>query len=506
MSHLLAWTAVTFTVVATIGVGAFGLRLSRTTSDFYVASRTVTPRWNAAAIGGEYLSAASFLGVAGLILVAGADMLWFPVGYTVGYLLLLVFISAPLRRSGAYTLPDFAEARLESAAVRRVASVLVVLIGWLYVMPQLQTAGLVVRTLTGAPTWVGAALVALVVLVTVLSGGMRSITFVQAFQYWLKVTALAIPVVFLLRAWQADGTPSPAAIAPDSWRLPMTGDEPHQLYTTYSLILALFLGTMGLPHVLVRFYTNPDGRAARRTTVGVLALVGGFYLLPTAYGVLGRLYAPDLAESGGADTVALVLPERMVGGVTGDLLSALVTAGAFAAFLSTSSGLTVSVAGVLSQDLLATRIRDGVTAFRLGTCVAVVVPFLLALMGQRLGVANVVGLTFAVAASSFCPLLLLGIWWRRLTTTGAIAGLVVGGGLCATAVLLTISNGPYDGWFGTLLGQPAAWSVPLAFTTMVVVSLLTPARQPVNVARTMVRLHTPEGLDVVRDSSHPWHR
>ena len=199
-------------------------------------------------------------------------------------------------------------------------------------------------------------------------------------------------------------------------------------------------------------------------------------------------------------------PERIIGGVTGELLSALVIAGAFAAFLSTSSGLTVSVAGVLSQDLLAARIRDGVTAFRLGTCVAVVVPFLLALIGQRLGVANVVGLTFAVAASSFCPLLLLGIWWRRLTTTGAIAGLVIGGGLCATAVLLTISNGPYDGWFGTLLGQPAAWSVPLAFTTMVVVSLLTPARRPANVARTMVRLHTPEGLDVVRDSSQPWHR
>ncbi len=505
MSHLLAWTAVMFTILATIGVGAFGLRLSRTTSDFYVASRTVTPQWNAAAIGGEYLSAASFLGVAGLILVGGADMLWFPVGYTVGYLLLLVFIAAPLRRSGAYTLPDFAEARLESTAVRRVASVMVVLIGWLYVMPQLQTAGLVVRTLTGAPTWVGAALVALVVLVTVLSGGMRSITFVQAFQYWLKVTALAVPVVFLLLAWDADGAPTPA-LAPESWRLPMTGDEPHELYTTYSLILALFLGTMGLPHVLVRFYTNPDGRAARRTTVGVLALVGGFYLLPTIYGVLGQVYAPDLVASGQADTVTLVLPQRLVGGVTGDLLSALVTAGAFAAFLSTSSGLTVSVAGVLSQDLLASRIRDGVTAFRLGTCAAVTVPFLLALIGQRLAVANVVGLTFAVAASSFCPLLLLGIWWRRLTTTGAIAGLVAGGGLCATAVLLTISGGPYGGWIGTLLGQPAAWSVPLAFVTMVGVSLLTPARQPAGVARTMVRLHTPEGLDIDRDSAHPWHR
>ena len=137
--------AVTVVTAATLVIGAFGLRLSRTTSDFYVASRTVSPLWNASAIGGEYLSAASFLGIAGLVLAYGADMLWFPVGYTAGYLVLLVLVAAPLRRSGAYTLPDFAEARLESLAVRRMASVLVVLIGWLYLMPQFQGAGLALR-------------------------------------------------------------------------------------------------------------------------------------------------------------------------------------------------------------------------------------------------------------------------------------------------------------------------------------------------------------------------
>jgi cation/acetate symporter len=135
MSSAYGVGAVVVVVLATVLIGAFGIRLSRTTSDFYVASRTVSPLWNASAIGGEYLSGASFLGVAGLILAYGADMLWLPVGWTGGYLVLLVLISAPLRRSGAYTLPDFAEARLESMAVRRVASVLVVLIGWLYLMP-----------------------------------------------------------------------------------------------------------------------------------------------------------------------------------------------------------------------------------------------------------------------------------------------------------------------------------------------------------------------------------
>ncbi|GAB2931769.1 cation acetate symporter [Nonomuraea fastidiosa] len=489
-------TAVLVVMVAAVLIGAFGIRFSRTTSDFYVASRTVSPLWNASAIGGEYLSAASFLGVAGLILSFGVDMLWLPVGWTGGYLVLLVLVSAPLRRSGAYTLPDFAEARLESMTVRRTASVLVVLIGWLYLMPQFQSAGLVLRTITGAPVWVGGLLVAVVVAVNVLSGGMRSITFVQAFQYWLKLTALAVPLVFLLIAWHGDGAPGLSPADQATWQVPLVGGKEYGLYSTYSLILATFLGTMGLPHVLVRFYTNPDGRAARRTTLVVLSLLGAFYLLPAVYGWLGRLYAPDLVRT---DTVVLTLPSRMIGGTLGDLLTALVTAGAFAAFLSTSSGLTVSVAGVIAQDLL----KGGVRSFREATLMAVAVPLALALWARALPVADVVGLAFAVAASSFCPLLVLGIWWRRLSTIGALAGLLVGGGLACGAVLITIVGGPQSGLAGALLAQPAAWTVPIAFTVMIAVSFLTPHRVPAGVARTMVRLHTPENLDLDRGDWRP---
>lgn len=495
MSTAYGVTAVVLVVLAAVLIGGFGIRLSRTTSDFYVASRTVSPLWNASAIGGEYLSAASFLGVAGLILVHGADMLWLPVGWTGGYLVLLVLVSAPLRRSGAYTLPDFAEARLESMLVRRTAGVLVVLIGWLYLMPQFQSAGQVLRAITGAPEGVGGLLVAAVVAVNVLSGGMRSITFVQAFQYWLKLTALAVPLVFLLLAWRADGAPGPSAGAA-TWALPLAGGREYGLYSTYSLILATFLGTMGLPHVLVRFYTNPDGRAARRTTLVVLALLGAFYLMPAVYGALGRIYLPGLR---GGDMVVLTLPGRLVGGVAGDLLTALVTAGAFAAFLSTSSGLTVSVAGVIGQDIL----RGGVRSFQAAAMVAVVVPLGLASLARSLPVADVVGLAFAVAASSFCPLLVLGIWWRRLTSAGAMAGLLAGGGLACGAVLLTLVGGPHTGLAGALLAQPAAWSVPVAFVVMIVVSLLTPGRIPRGVARIMVRLHTPETLDLDRGDWRP---
>ncbi len=491
--------AVALVSLATLGIGAFGLRFSRTTSDFYVASRSVSPVWNSSAIGGEYLSAASFLGVAGLVLAYGADMLWYPIGWTTGYLMLLVFVAAPLRRSGAYTIPDFAQVRLQSVRVRQVASVLVVAVGWLYLMPQFQGAGLTLRTVTGAPTWVGTVLVAVIVVINVVSGGMRSITFVQAFQYWLKLTALLVPVFFLVHAWTEDGRPSP--VAPDAWFTPFGGTDGPGLYLTYSVLVATFLGTMGLPHVVVRFYTNPDGRAARRTTLIVLALLGTFYLLPTVYGVLGRIYAGDLLASGSADTVVLELPSRVLGGGLGEVLAALLTAGAFAAFLSTSSGITMSIAGVIGQGLSRERAgRRGpstIAALRLAAAGGILVPLLLALSAERIAVANSVTFAFALAASTFCPLLVLGIWWRGLTARGAVAGMI-GGGLCAgIAPVMTIVWQP-AGWLGVLMSQPAAWSVPVGFGLMVGVSLLTRADVPGNVSRTMVRLHTPEHIAVDR--------
>jgi Na+(H+)/acetate symporter ActP len=552
-------------------IGALGMRRARTASDFYVASRTVTPGWNAAAIGGEYLSAASFLGIAGLVLAFGFDMLWYPVCYTAGYLILLALVAAPLRRSGAYTLPDFAQIRLGSIRVRRIASLLVVLVGWLYLVPQLQGAGLTLRTQTGAPSWAGGLVVCVVVLVAVAVGGMRSITFAQAAQFWLKFLALLVPALVLLTVWhhRGDEVGSGHPVAPtrsvvtvtgatrvqvpiaerlvvvgaldgarvdgpvelsagrhelgtgtritlergdavpvvDSlpaqtsgdWLRPLGSGLDHPLYASLSLILAICLGTMGLPHVLVRFYTNPDGRDTRRTTLIVIGFLSAFYLLPTLFGVLGRRYVADLLLTGNTDATVLLLPERMLPGPVGIALGALVTAGAFAAFLSTASGLTVSVAGVLSQDVLR-RSPDRqrpqrIRAFRLGAGAAIAVPYLLSLPSTHLGLAAVVGLAFAVAACTFCPLLVLGVWWRHLSDVGAIAGLAVGGVLATTSVLITmISPSPVPGWAGVLLAQPAAWIVPLTFAVMIGVSRLTPGRVPADVGRVMIQLHAPESL------------
>jgi Na+(H+)/acetate symporter ActP len=478
------------------------------------------------------------------VLRYGVDVLWYPVGFAAGYLALLLFVAAPLRRSGAFTLPDFCQVRLRSPVLRRLATVFVVFIGCLYLVPQLQGAGLTFTTVTGGRYEWGALLVGLIVTANLALGGMRAITFVQAFQYWLKLTALAVPVIFLVMQWQSDGRPAvtpPAGPAfsatttvtfteaatltlPDGsqsrvaegeertfaageavpevstvddhrgadWLLP-GGDT--TLFATYSLILATFLGTMGLPHVLVRFYTNPDGASARRTTLVVLALVGLFYLLPTLYGVLGRIYTPQLLMTGRTDAVVLLLPEAALGGGhLGQFLGALVTAGALAAFMSTSSGLLTSVAGVIFTDILHADRGGSVRDFRLATVLAAVAPMALSIYVANMDVSQVVGLAFAVAASSFCPLLVLGIWWRGLTDVGAVAGILAGGGAAMAAVLITVLGPPLSGWPAQLIEQPAAWTVPLAFLVMVIGSLLTKRRVPGDIGATMLRLHAPESL------------
>ena len=489
--------AITVVCLATLVLGAWGMRLARGTSDFYVAGRTVSPWRNASAIGGEYLSAASFLGVAGLVYTQGADMLWLPVGYTIGYLVLLVLVAAPLRRSGAYTLPDFAEIRLRSQPVRLLCAALVVGIGWLYLLPQMQGAGLALRHVSGLPTWVGSVVVAVVIAAGVVGGGMRSITLVQAVQYWLKLACIAVPAFVLLTAWLRDGSPSP--VADEQWWEPLTSArEDHQLYTTYSTLLALCLGTMGLPHIVVRFYTNPDGGAARRTTVAVLALLGLFYVFPPVYGLLGRTYLP-FGEGVRSDEVVLGLPHAVLPEVSGEILTAMLAGGAFAAFLSTASGLALSVAGAIDQDVLrriANRRTGGdsqpVQTFRIAALAGVAVPLVVSQLVDPVGLSQAVGHAFAIAASTFAPLVILGVWWRRLTPVGAAAGILAGGVGAIGAATLNILTDVGDGWLATLLGSPAAWSAPISVVVMVTVSLLTHRRIPTGTASVMARLHTPE--------------
>jgi cation/acetate symporter len=566
---MIAAVAVVAVAAGAIGLGIWGVRLVRTTSDLYVASRAVTPWWNAAAISGEYLSAASFLGIAGLGMKLGASVLWLPLGFAAGYLALLLFVAAPLRRFGSYTIPDFAEARLSSPGVRLVAAAVVLTIGGFYLVPQLKGAGLTIGSVAGTPYWVGVVAVAALVALTVALGGMRGVTYVQAYQYWVKTFGIALPACLLLvylgglperaalfghelprapadglvvqldsaqrvefpeaaryrldgRAFTAEagtertlegrlvlppGTAVPVAdggsVEPGSeWAEPVERSGPASPVFVYSLLLATFLGTMGLPHILVRFYTNPDGPAARRTTVRVLGLLGLFYLFPAVYAALGRALTPELYVKGETDSVVLELPQAAWPGLGGELLAALTAAGAFAAFTSTSSGLLVSMAGTLSHDVRLRRGRPGAPAehpvermrrFRWAAVGAMVVPALIALAARGLDISVLVGWAFALAASTFCPLFLLGIWWRGLTARGAIAGMAAGGLVASSGIVATLVAEPSPTMLGALLAQPAVASVPVAFLTMIGVSLTDPER-PSATEETMLALHGPEGL------------
>jgi cation/acetate symporter len=567
MTDVPALASIAAVTLGTVALGTRGVRTSHTPADFLVAARQVRPRLNAAAISGEYLSAASFLGLAGLALSDGVGALWYGVGYATGYLILLVTVAAPLRRFGAYTIPDFAEGRLQSRTVRTVATVLLAVICLFYLLPQLQAAGLTLQSLVGVPAWIGVVSLGVVVTANIAAGGMKGITLVQAVQYWLKLVAIALPAIILLaiahgaslssltsekfatfpketsvrfvssesirvvvpvdvvatgevggrqvggnvRLGPGDHTigagavlrfpagstvptvSSLSSLTNVQWSAPfirLDGKSIHPLAATYGVILATFLGTLGLPHILVRFYTNPDGQAARRTAAFVLLLLGCFYIFPAVFATLGRLDAPGLYVSGNTDSLVLVLPKLAASGLTGELLAALTAAGAFAAFLSTSSGLLITLGGAIAHDVFS----GSVPAFRAACLAAGCAVTIIALAVRSFPISVLVGWAFTIAASSFCPLLLLGIWWPRLTRKGALAGLALGGAASTGAIVATMAGAGQSGWPALLLQEPAIWTVPIAFATMITVSIFSPKSTPPEVDRMMLALHLPEQL------------
>jgi Na+(H+)/acetate symporter ActP len=968
--YILTFSAIT--VVATIWMGFWAARRSKTAHDFFVAGRSVSVGWNASAISGEYLSAASFMGIAGMVMSSGYDALWYPVCYACGYLFLLLFIAGPLRRFGAYTIPDFAEGRFDSPVFRKIAVIFVLFIGFFYTMPQMKGAGTTLAYIfPGLPYWAGVVLVGAVITLNVALGGMKGITLVQAFQYWAKMFAISVPIFVLMavygnygkqlglngsanaaqqlhlpsnvqwqettystrgklpfwneilmswweykqRRWpkpasysfpaslvtgcsihgllnqcmqvsgmhyvmplevaassvqfgnatplngaqwvaafeqalQQDkitmwkegqrsddylvliragarktyvvpeamalqmtnsvaaaagaqiltkagealsftkvypppGTltdlqnrarefkskitggwplatgfaydasqvtngmapisvfnllsdygvtthqpiwiagllgssnvsvpfdktfpdkervqlileilrsnkvvlassdvglravpaeyaqpsassarqPLPAKAPPDpTWLMPfgplttkaakaasaalasqtnrsglplrpelspdrkltisvgamnvsqalmiygeLTGrlllpeqprfsqrldrlfegrlsrwhlvapppnlsasvlyhadgatsagelrealqtmfqtnglavvadgkrylravklgdatpaalqkewlashERPLALIYTYSLIIALVCGTAGLPHILVRFYTNPDGAAAKRTTMWVMILIGIFYLFPPIFGVLGRNLLPELyggAGAKGTDKIVLELPrllnERHA--PLGSVLSGITCAGAFAAFMSTFSGLLVSMTGALAHDVYGRMLRPASTpeqrmrAFKISAVVVGAVAILLGMQVEQFQINFMVGQAFAIAAASYFPLLFMSAWWRGMTMKGAAIGMLAGGLLALTGITLTSFSDlkwlPLDSFWAAhplariLCEQPAIWAVPVAIGLMIVVSKLTRREVPADIRMKMLVLHAPEGL------------
>jgi Na+(H+)/acetate symporter ActP len=578
------------TVAVTLWMGFRSAKTSKTASDFFVAGRSVSVGWNASAISGEYLSAASFMGIAGMVMSSGYDALWYPVCYACGYLFLLLFIAGPLRRFGAYTIPDFAEGRFDSPMFRKIAVCFVLFIGFFYTMPQMKGAGVTLAYIfPGLPYWVGVVLVGAVITLNVALGGMKGITLVQAVQYWIKLFAITVPVFVLMAvvgfyngqiganvapgetssvaataaasaqtsagierkplvakapadtAWIAPFGPlttkavnAAAAALPAEQRAAFLAEhqKPYSLVYTYSLIIALVCGTAGLPHILVRFYTNPDGVAAKKTTMWVMILIGVFYVFPPVFGVIGRNLMPELYSGVGAkgtDKVVLELPTLISAqyGVIGSILSGITCAGAFAAFMSTFSGLLVSMTGALAHDVYGRMLRpksspaERMVAFKFAAILIGGVAVTLGCFVEPLEINFMVGQAFAIAAASYFPLLFMSVWWRGMTMKGAATGMLTGG-LCALGAAaltnlgtLALDKGPMGKIFASfaplngfwaehpllriLCEQPAIWSVPLAITLMIVVSKATAAQVPADIRMKMLVLHAPEKLGLKQE-------
>ncbi|MCX6955523.1 MAG: cation acetate symporter [Verrucomicrobia bacterium] len=549
------------TVVVTIWMGFRSAKTSKTASDFFVAGRSVSVGWNASAISGEYLSAASFMGIAGMVMSSGYDALWYPVCYACGYLFLLLFIAGPLRRFGAYTIPDFAEGRFDSPLFRKIAVCFVLFIGFFYTMPQMKGAGTTLAYIfPGLPYWVGVVLVGAVITLNVALGGMKGITLVQALQYWMKMFAISVPVFVLMGVFGfyngqlgANATAqTPAAAvqtsevaarkplvekAPkdEAWIAPfgplttkaakaagLSAEEskPYSLLYTYSLIIALVCGTAGLPHILVRFYTNPDGAAAKRTTMWVMILIGVFYVFPPVFGVIGRNLLPELYAATGAkgtDKIVLELP-RLINerfGVWGSIMSGITCAGAFAAFMSTFSGLLVSMTGAVAHDVYGRMLKPKATPeermkmFKYAAIGIGAVSVLLGSQVEQLQINFMVGQAFAIAAASYFPLLFMSVWWRGMTMTGAATGMLTGGlaALACTTIINVSDLKVVDlaaFWAGhpllrILCEQPAIWTVPLAIVLMIVVSKATSAQVPADIRMKMLVLHAPEKLGLKQE-------
>ncbi len=559
------------TVVITVGMGFWTAGKSKSAGDFFVAGRSVSVGWNASAISGEYLSAASFMGVAGMVMLNGYDALWYPVCYACGYLFLLLFIAGPLRRFGAYTIPDFAEGRYDSPVFRKIAVCFVLFIGFFYTMPQMKGAGTTLAYIfPGLHYSVGVIVVGAVITLNVSLGGMKGITLVQAFQYWLKVFAITIPIFVLAsivghyqqhleanKTAQETVAAAPTGIerkaltakAPkdEQWIAPFgslttkavdnaikaaktpeekaaleANKKPYSLLYTYSLIIALVCGTAGLPHILVRFYTNPDGVAAKRTTMWVMILIGVFYVFPPVYGVIGRSLMPELYEaigSKGTDKVVLELPTLLAGRdypLLGSVLSGITCAGAFAAFMSTFSGLLVSMSSALAHDIYGRMLKpesspeQRLKAFKWAAVIIGVVSVGLGTQVEKLNINYLVGQAFAIAAASYFPLLFMSVWWRGMTMKGAATGMLVGGLMALGAITLTTLSDVYavqslaDFWVANplvriLCEQPAIWAVPLSIILMIVVSKATAATIPGDVRMKMLVLHAPEALGLKQE-------
>ena len=466
-------------VLLTLAITAWAARRTRTASDFYAAGGSITGFQNGVAISGDFMSAASFLGISAMVYAAGFDGLLYSIGFLVGWPIIMFLMAERLRNLGRYSLADVASYRLSAVPVRSFAAVSSLVVVAFYLIAQMVGAGQLIQLLFGLPYSSAVLIVGVLMILYVTFGGMIATTWVQI----IKAVLLLLGATYMAFAALAHFGFSinalfDAAVAahPKKAAILSPGLQFRNPISTLSLGVALMFGTAGLPHILMRFFTVSDAREARKSVFWATSFIGYFYILTFVIGfaaisMVGQdpAYVTKGAVHGGSNMVAIHLADAVGGGV----LKGFVSAVAFATILAVVSGLTLAGATAVSHDLYASvvmrgRLTEGreVLVSRVATVVLGVLAIGLGLAFEKQNVAYMVGLAFAVAASANFPVLLLNMYWRRFNTTGAVLGGWLG--LVSAVALTVLSPGiwvkvlgnhaavfPYD--------NPALFSMPLGF-------------------------------------------
>jgi len=507
-------------VAATLVITYFSARKSAGSSAYFAAGRRITGWQNGLAVAGDYMSAASFLGIAGMIAFYGYDGFMYSVGFFVAYLTVLFIVAEPLRNAGKYTMADVLAYRLRPRPVRALAALSTLTVSIFYMIAQMVGAGGLVKLLLAGMPWVSyeSAVIGVGVLmvVYVVFGGMLATTWVQITKAVLLMSGCFFLSFLVLQKFHfnfleffnalaavkstaADGTAVVRDYMTPGFKFKNPLDQ-------VSLGMALLFGTAGLPHILIRFYTVPDAKTARSSVVWAMAIIGVFYIMTTFFGFgAAALLGPDSLKAHGGENMAAPELARHLGG---EVFFAFISAVAFATILAVVAGLTISASTSFAHDFFTNVLHHGkehrpgeeVRVARITAFVVGALSILVAIkLGPNVNVAFLVGLAFAVAASANLPVIVFSIFWKRFNTAGAVAGLVVG--LLSSILLILVS--PYGLLKQPLfpLGNPALISVPLGFLAAIIGTFC--SREPSAEAQfteLVVRANT--GLGAEKATSH----
>jgi len=441
-------------VSGTLGITYWAAKRTKSAKDFYTAGGGITGFQNGMAIAGDYMSAASFLGISGLVYLKGYDGLIYSIGFLVGWPIILFLIAEPLRNLGKYTFADVASYRLRQTPIRSLAAAGSIATVILYLIAQMVGAGKLIQLLFGLDYEIAVVLVGVLMILYVTFGGMLATTWVQIIKAFLLLSGATFMAIAVMAHYDFNfGSLFQAAVDVKGIEMMSPGGLVSDPISAISLAVALMFGTAGLPHILMRFFTVSDAKEARKSVFFATGFIGYFYILTfiIGFGAIVMVFQNpqylDLAKQaisggspilGGKNMAAIHLSHA----VGGDFFLGFISAVAFATILAVVSGLTLAGASAISHDLYASVFKkgkaDGMAEMKVSKIATVGLGIIAIFMGiafEQQNIAFVVGLAFAIAASANFPILMLSMYWRKLTTRGAVVGGSLG---LATAVMLVI--------------------------------------------------------------------